>query len=409
MRFTVLAFLAVGCAARPLDLPLLVEPPSDLSMAAAPDLSAPADLGVAPPDLAPPDLSHADLALPDLLPPGGLLLALNSTHGCARVPGGQVECWGANDHGQLGDGTTVTRDAPSPIPSLSDVIDVAVGDGYSCALERGGRVSCWGANDRGQLGDGTTEERHSPAPITLDGAPVQLVGGELTACALFADGSASCWGANGIGEIGDGTCRQDRLAPGARVTGLRGSTQISAGYSELCARLADGTLRCWGNDIYLGLGVVPSTSPQIIADSQRCGWSCSAEPVEPAISSVVEVVMQNDYGCAVMSGGAVECWGFDISEVAGGQPANTYGQVPPVTVTLPAPAVHLAALEGGKVLALLADGRVMMWDVSGASNAPGELTGFEGLELLWTTTGVCGKNSDGTLTCVGAPSTFAPF
>lgn len=409
MRFLATLLAALGCADRPLDLPE-VDLPRDFAVAGVdpPDLSQP---DLSQPDLSQPDLAHPDLALPDLLPPPGLRLALRPDHACARIPDGRVECWGANDHGQLGDGTTVSRLEPSPVPGLSEVLDVAAGDGYSCALERGGKVSCWGVNDRGQLGDGTTSEHHSPAPIALDGAPVQLAAGSKFACALLADGELTCWGSDNIGEMGDGTCSQNRLAPAAHAQGISSATQLSLGYDEACARLEDGTLRCWGEDLYLGIGVEPSSAPSIAADSQRCGWLCSTIPLEPDLSGVVEVAMNHDYGCALTSGATVECWGLDLNGSLGNQPGQDYGQLPPISVLLP-PVLHVGAL-GDQVttFAQLTDGTVMVWGGNGSPNPATVFKAdvFDGLVVTCSTSGCCGLRSDGGLTCLGAPSTQGPL
>lgn len=93
---------------------------------------------------------------------------MGNFHGCAVVDGG-VQCWGLNHVGQLGNGTSdlilyAQGDIPSAvetIPSGSNVTTVSAGAAHTCALINGG-VRCWGANDAGQLGDGTTTNRVLP-------------------------------------------------------------------------------------------------------------------------------------------------------------------------------------------------------------------------------------------------------
>ena len=79
-----------------------------------------------------------------------------------------MRCWGSNGYGQLGDGTTTDRHAPTG-PVLRDVTVLAAGTWHTCALERGGAVHCWGRNEYGQLGDGTT--RSSSAAVRVLGIP----------------------------------------------------------------------------------------------------------------------------------------------------------------------------------------------------------------------------------------------
>ena len=60
---------------------------------------------------------------------------------------GTVACWGANVHGQVGDGSTTNRPAPVAVGGLSNAVGVAAGASHSCALLADGTARCWGAND----------------------------------------------------------------------------------------------------------------------------------------------------------------------------------------------------------------------------------------------------------------------
>ena len=143
---------------------------------------------------------------------------------CARRADGSVDCWGNNTSGQLGDGTTTYSTSPvnvmlpSPAKQISTgnptVEAIAlVGEGYTCAALEDGRAACWGINEGGQLGDGTTESRSTPvivpglsdvAAIAAGGVSFYF-GAEAFTCALKTDGSVWCWGRNSGGELGNGT------------------------------------------------------------------------------------------------------------------------------------------------------------------------------------------------------------
>lgn len=89
---------------------------------------------------------------------------------CARFGDGGVGCLGLDDRGQLGRGTSSDAGVfvvspPQRIEGLGEVRQLAHGDEFSCALARSGRVACWGANDVGQLGNGTTADQSSPTHV----------------------------------------------------------------------------------------------------------------------------------------------------------------------------------------------------------------------------------------------------
>jgi alpha-tubulin suppressor-like RCC1 family protein len=176
-------------------------------------------------------------------------IATGDLAACARKNDGTLWCWGANDSGIVGDGSTTDRLAPVPVTALgASVAEVSVGDLFTCARKTDGSVWCWGANDDGQLGDGTTTTRPAPVRVTLaDNLNVELSANGRHACARHASGALWCWGANARGELGVGGTA-DALTP-VRVSAL-GTTvaELSAGINEdTCARTTDGTVWCWGN------------------------------------------------------------------------------------------------------------------------------------------------------------------
>jgi alpha-tubulin suppressor-like RCC1 family protein len=84
---------------------------------------------------------------------------------CARR-GAAVQCWGSNGNGQLGDDTTTPNTAAvTPIGLGAGVAAVRAGYDHACAVMTDGRVLCWGTNNAGQLGDGTTIESHHPVVV----------------------------------------------------------------------------------------------------------------------------------------------------------------------------------------------------------------------------------------------------
>src|SRR5262245_27341974 len=89
--------------------------------------------------------------------------AASGAHACALTTAGGMKCWGAHDTGQLGDDTTTTRLIPIFVNALATGVKaITAGGAHTCALTTTGGMKCWGANDTGQLGDGTTTTRLIP-------------------------------------------------------------------------------------------------------------------------------------------------------------------------------------------------------------------------------------------------------
>ncbi|MFZ8804962.1 MAG: RCC1 domain-containing protein [Candidatus Calescibacterium sp.] len=89
-------------------------------------------------------------------------------HTCAVKQDGSLWCWGKNEVGQLGDGTTTSKNSPVKIIQ-SDVVSVSLGYAFTCAEKTDGSLWCWGDNFYGQLGDGTTANRNTPTRVIEPG------------------------------------------------------------------------------------------------------------------------------------------------------------------------------------------------------------------------------------------------
>lgn len=216
-------------------------------------------------------------------------------------------CWGANDHGQLGDGTTTDRLTPVPVTDLTDAIHVAAGAGHSCALRASGQAVCWGDNRVGQLGDGTTAERHGPVDVEgLSNAELIAAGGDQlnrgVSCAVRTTGQVVCWGNNDLGQLGDGvthpTCDgalDCSLVP-VDVTGLDDAVALTVGWGHVCAIQSPGTARCWGRNFE---GEVGS------GRTQR-----SEAPIDvTGLGDATHIAAGRYHTCAVRAAGQAVCWG----------------------------------------------------------------------------------------------------
>jgi alpha-tubulin suppressor-like RCC1 family protein len=138
-------------------------------------------------------------------------LALGWFHSCARLGDGTVKCWGDNGVGQLGDGTTTNSSTPVAVQGLSGAVEIAAGGLHSCARLGDGTVKCWGNNFSGELGD-VTGTYSSSTPVVVQGlsGAVEIAAGNWHSCARLGDGTVKCWGGNSDGQLGDGT---DTISP----------------------------------------------------------------------------------------------------------------------------------------------------------------------------------------------------
>ena len=191
---------------------------------------------------------------PSATPAAVSTLAVGPIHSCAVTASGGATCWGYNADGRLGNGTTFDSAVPVPVTGLaSGVTAIAAGLSHSCALTSGGAVKCWGANNWGQLGNGTTTDSTVPVQVTgLTSGAIAVATGFGYSCALNAAGAARCWGHNDTGQLGNGNTT-DSSSP-VQVSGLTsGIAKISAGSGMLghsCAVTTAGAALCWGANAY---------------------------------------------------------------------------------------------------------------------------------------------------------------
>jgi len=225
-------------------------------------------------------------------------VAAGTNHTCVRRRGGVVTCAGANNIGQLGDGTNTPHATPATVSGLADAVDIASTSGVVCAVRASGQVVCWGSDFSSF--SSTTPTRTVPwwsatitdalqvefsgfvacvarsggrvdcatgtvqAPITVPGGVVEMVSGQDHMCAVNPTGEVYCWGTdNGVGQLGNGSSTYPGWVA-SRVVGLGTVVRVAAAMTTTCALETTGTVRCWGNCEEMGDGratCAPTSNP----------------------------------------------------------------------------------------------------------------------------------------------------
>lgn len=199
-------------------------------------------------------------------------IAAGWRHACGIATTGQTFCWGNNDVGELGNGVadTMARRIPTLVAGGHSFVQLALSARHSCGIAADGAAFCWGNNQFGQLGDGTTTDRFAPTRVggnlrfaliatasgfaSLSNAvppTARAQGGVAHTCALTVVGAAWCWGWNGNGQLGDGSVA-DRHAP-VQVGGGHTFDMIGASGSSTCG-MRGNAVWCWGSNVAGQLG-----------------------------------------------------------------------------------------------------------------------------------------------------------
>jgi alpha-tubulin suppressor-like RCC1 family protein len=219
--------------------------------------------------------------------------------GCAiRAADGSLWCWGANNRGQAGQGTTGSDVyGPSKVPYGSAWNEVSVGNEFVFAIAEE-QFWAWGNNTKGQIGTGATGNTVHPAATGFVGSTVEA-GGETT-CALDSAGVGYCWGENTNGQVGNGDSSGMDAGEPALVSGGHSFDHFGLGDDFACAVTTSGALYCWGRNRSGQLGVGQSFN----------ALSQAAEPMRLGTDfDWVQVSAGGQSACALREDGSLWCWG----------------------------------------------------------------------------------------------------
>ncbi len=234
-------------------------------------------------------------------------------HTCALTAAGQAYCWGGNSNGELGDGTTADKNIPTEV--LTDLrfsqISSNGESNHICALTSSGQAYCWGLNSRGQLGDGTSVNKNTPTPVVNGHLFAKIAAAKDSVCALTQSNQVYCWGLHyqsrpvavsassnlrfqdiAVGDAhkcaltlaGQAYCWTRATAPTPTAGSLR-FENIYAGGDTTCATTAAGVTHCWGR--------YDSLNPPVVQGGQNFN----------------KIAVGDRHQCGLTAAGQAYCWG----------------------------------------------------------------------------------------------------
>lgn len=314
---------------------------------------------------------------------------------CGVTRRGKIYCWGTEQNGNFGNGgTSGLQNAPSESTPVLNFRKVELFGANACGLSGDRQLWCWGSDNNGQIGNGSTSsDQINPVLVDDGGSVADFSVGKNFVCSKKIDGMSWCWGVDTNGRLGNGTVlttnqevpskvaggkfRQISAGDGFVVAisghdGKAGSVQlprdkgkISAGQTLGCAIEQDGSLWCWGGDGtgQLGNGTVltaTQTSPSVV-DNPGPWMQVAAN----------DTTGSNHHACAIKSNGNLWCWGSNTSGKLG---IGTSGGAPresPVLSGTVDDYWSYVAVGGNSTCAIKTDGTLWCW----GSNISGKLTG----------------------------------
>lgn len=250
-----------------------------------------------------------------------------------------VFCWGQNESGQLGTGDTSVKMVPTKVTGLQGYFTPISGtDQHMCTVNTNmGTIAvyCWGRNNLGQLGVGSTINYSTPQKITIPGTPTQVKAAYRHTCAV-SSGKLYCWGDNSSGQLGLGVTTSSFTTP-QLVPGFTNVASVSLGSSNTCFKsVTPAGVYCMGDNAsgQIGDGTYTTRrSPTLVT-----GSTSNDQVVVSGFSNMA--CMYSPYG------GYIKCWGDGMNNGFGNNGGTNYSPVP-VNVSVTNPAEGIGQLTVG--------------------------------------------------------------
>lgn len=255
----------------------------------------------------------------------------------------RLHCWGKNNYGQLGIGSTESMSKPEPVDTASKWSSITTGAYHTCGIKISdgattGTLWCWGANGYGQLGTNPYEEKLvDPTRVVEDSDWISVIAGDYHTCALKSSGTLWCWGFNAYGQIGNGSTEKILGLTQIELPGLPAWKTVTAGEHHTCAITVAEKLYCWGENYNGQLGVGDTknrlTPTPITVDSTRA-W--------------IAVAAGSQHTCAIPANGDLWCWGdHQFGQLAYGDDQNIRRLLPTVSIDASVPNSAISKVAAG--------------------------------------------------------------
>jgi hypothetical protein len=263
---------------------------------------------------------------------------------------GELFCWGKNDQQLLSEdaGSPLTIPTRVSLPGGTHAEQVSVGNGHICIVAEGGDLYCWGTNNCGEVGDGTTEKRIHPRLISsLNDVKSVAAGIDYTCAVAGSDSAVHCWGNNRSGELGLGPDASSEVRTPTEVTDVPSADEVVVAVDHTCALTLEGKVWCWGDGSFGQLGQGTQES--------------STSPVQSNITSATDVAVGLAHSCAVLGSGSVVCWGSNDNRFPLGQgEQKNFTEPAAVGLGMDARSV-IAPSNGSHTCALMEDDTARCW------------------------------------------------
>jgi alpha-tubulin suppressor-like RCC1 family protein len=260
---------------------------------------------------------------------------------CGLAAGGPAQCWSPD-----------VDATPEPLGTVQ-LTQLAVGPRSACGLDPSGAAWCWGANDWGQLGNGTKNPALEPVAVSGGHTFTSIATYGDHACALAPAGEAWCWGSSVVGELGDSSETDGCANYGCSTTPILAAAgdsfvQIVTGLYFSCGlTAAGGPALCWGNGGKIGTSPTGAPGkPEVVGGGQL----------------FAALTAGTDHACGLATDGTAWCWGFNPA----GQTGQTPGTAQTSPTLVPGGHTFTALDAGGSHTCGLGDGGLYCWGDNGA-------------------------------------------